>query len=203
VFGLFFSLAGFAQQKGEIEGRVVDERSGEPLPGASVSLVKEKTGTATDENGFFTLHLQSLPATISVSYLGYKNFETVIDRYTASLVIPLVENADLLNEVVVVGYGTQRRKELTGAISTVSKTLLDNNVALSVDALLSGAAAGVNVTQVSGQPGGGSSIRIRGGNSINAGNEPLYVIDGFIFYADPANNRTDLSNIESELNPLA
>jgi TonB-linked SusC/RagA family outer membrane protein len=181
----------------------VDAQSGEPLAGATISLAEEKTGTATDENGFFTIYPQSFPATLSVSYLGYKNVEIIINGNTAPLVISLAEDIGFLNEIVVVGYGTQRRRELTGAIATVSSAVLENVSSTSLDGLLAGAAAGLNVTQTSGAPGAPSKVRIRGGNSIHAGNEPLYVIDGFIFYADVANSRTGLSNIESDLNPLA
>ncbi|MDR1603014.1 MAG: SusC/RagA family TonB-linked outer membrane protein [Tannerella sp.] len=199
-----YPLTGFSQSNGPLtfKGQVLDEKTGEPLPGAGIFLVNEKTGTVADENGFFTVHPQSLPATISVSYLGYKSVETVISNYTAPLVISLAENTNFLKEVVVVGYGTQKRKELTGAISTVSKAHLSYNIAPSVDALLSGAAAGVNVTQASGQPGAAASIRIRGGNSVNAGNDPLYVIDGFIFYSDKSSVQTGLGAIEGEINPL-
>jgi TonB-linked SusC/RagA family outer membrane protein len=104
--------------------------------------------------------------------------------------------------VVVVGYGTQRRRELTGAISTVSKAVLEHPT-VSFDSMLGGAVAGLNVTQVSGQPGAGSAIRIRGGNSINASNEPLYVIDGFIFYNDQSSTKAGMNGIEGSLNPLS
>jgi TonB-linked SusC/RagA family outer membrane protein len=202
--GLCLSLTAAAQQEHRIEGRVVDEKSGEPLAGAAIRIAEENTGTAADENGFFIVYPKSYPATVAVSYLGYGEAATVVERYTATpLVISLAEDVDFLNEIVVVGYGTQRRRELTGAIATVSADVLQNVNAVSLDGLLGGAVAGMNVTQTSGAPGAPSRVRIRGGNSINAGNEPLYVIDGFIFYADPANSQTGLSNIESELNPLA
>ena len=88
-------------------------------------------------------------------------------------------------------------------MATVPVTLLDNSKGSSIDVILGGAVAGLNVTQESGQPGAGSTIRIRGGNSINAGNDPLYVIDGFIFYKDQSSSKTGLGNIESSLNPLS
>ncbi|MDR3260928.1 MAG: TonB-dependent receptor, partial [Tannerella sp.] len=153
--------------------------------------------------GNFTLRAQSLPVTLSVHFLGYKTSETEIHEYTGAITILLREDADLLDEVVVIGYGTQRRKELTGSVASVSKAVLEHVNVPSFDGLLGGAIAGVNVTQSSGQPGAGSSIRIRGGNSINAGNEPLYVIDGFIFYSDNSSTSAGISQIESNLNPLA
>jgi TonB-linked SusC/RagA family outer membrane protein len=114
----------------------------------------------------------------------------------------LTEDVSYIEEVVVVGYGTQKRKELTGAVSSVSKAVLDHPTT-SLDRLLGGAVAGVSVSQTSGQPGAGASIRIRGGNSITASNEPLYVIDGFIFYSDASSTKVGIGGIEGSLNPLA
>ena len=105
-----------------------------------------------------------------------------------------------LDEVVVVGYGTQKRKELTGSVASLGRNTLKQR-SLSIDGLLAGAISGVNVTQVSGQPGAGSEIRIRGGNSVYANNEPLYVIDGFIYYTERYGS--GIGNIESSINPLA
>ena len=99
--------------------------------------------------------------------------------------ISLIDNASHLNEVVVVGYGAQKRLELTSSISSVGEDLLKQQNT-SVEGALQGAVAGLNVTTTSGQPGAASIIRVRGGNSITGGNEPLYVIDGFIVYNDPA-----------------
>jgi TonB-linked SusC/RagA family outer membrane protein len=107
-----------------------------------------------------------------------------------------------LNEVVVVGYGTQRRRELTGAVASVGGQALEQP-ATSIGELLSGNVAGLNVTQASGQPGAGSAIRIRGGNSINASNEPLYVIDGFIFFSEMNATQAGVGGIDGSLNPLA
>ncbi|MBQ7420651.1 MAG: TonB-dependent receptor [Prevotella sp.] len=108
-----------------------------------------------------------------------------------------------LNEVVVVGYGTQNRTQLTGSVTTVKGDVLAKSQAVTLDGALGGAVAGLNVTASSGQPGAASSIRIRGGNSVNASNEPLYVIDGFIYYKDASDNKTGLGAVESSLNPLA
>ncbi|MDR2764304.1 MAG: carboxypeptidase-like regulatory domain-containing protein, partial [Tannerella sp.] len=204
--GVFFSLAGFSQQnRSKIEGLVVDEKSKEPLIGATVFLSSEKTGAVSDENGFFVIYPQTFPAILSVTYVGYKSAEVIVEKPAAPLTISLSEDADLLDEVVVIGYGTQRRKELSGAVSSVSQEQLKYSAALSVDALLSGAVAGLNVTQNSGQPGAASSIRIRGGNSIHASNEPLYVIDGVIVYPRSTDAGAGSSEVavESSINPLA
>jgi TonB-linked SusC/RagA family outer membrane protein len=205
VIGMFFSLAVSAQGNSlKIAGRVVDEKSEEPLIGASISLVGGKTGAVTDTDGNFVMRTDSFPVTISVAYLGYRDREITVEKQTVPLVISLVENTNFLEEVVVVGYGAQRRKELTGAVTTVSKELLNQKVT-SLDAILGGAVAGLNVTSVSGQPGAGSSIRIRGGNSIHASNEPLYVIDGVIVYPRSTDAGAGSSEVavESSINPLA
>jgi TonB-dependent SusC/RagA subfamily outer membrane receptor len=120
------------------------------------------------------------------------NYDSILDAL----------NGGELDDVVVVGYGKQRRKELTGAISSISQQYIEYNAAPTLDGLLSGAAAGVSVTQSSGQPGAAASIRIRGGNSINASNDPLYVIDGFLFFSDNASAKTGLNNIDGNFNPL-
>ena len=183
-FGISFILAIipvfqlFSQQI-EINGKILDENTSEPIIGATVRLKNSQTATITNISGAFTLKAKSFPAVLSITSTGYKKQE--VDVYEGgSIDIRLVENIERLNEVVVVGYGTQKRKELTGSVASVSKSHLEYNVASSVDALLGGAVAGVNVTQSSGQPGSPASIRIRGGNSINASNDPLYVIDGFL-----------------------
>ncbi|MDR3340211.1 MAG: TonB-dependent receptor plug domain-containing protein, partial [Candidatus Symbiothrix sp.] len=207
IFFLISSLSVFSQQNGsvEIKGKVLDEKTREVLPGARVLLVNEKDGSVTDMDGNFSVRVKSLPATLSVHYLAYKTSEIIVSEYSAAITVFLRVDTELLDEVVVVGYGTQRRRELTGAVALVSQSHLDYNVSNSVDALLGGAVAGVNVTQSSGQPGSSSNIRIRGGNSIHAANEPLYVIDGIIIY--PRSTQTGAGSsevaIESSINPLA
>ena len=108
-----------------------------------------------------------------------------------------------LGEVVVVGYGTQKRTQLTGSVATVKADVFAKSLSPTLDGALSGQVAGLNVVASSGQPGADSHIRIRGGNSVNASNEPLYVIDGFIYFKDAANTSTGLGSIESSLNPLS
>ncbi len=108
-----------------------------------------------------------------------------------------------LNEIVVVGYGTQRRTQLTGAVTTVGAERFADVAAPTLDGALDGAVAGLHVTASSGQPGAASNIRIRGGNSVNASNEPLYVVDGFIYYKSSSDSKTGLGAIESSLSPLS
>jgi TonB-linked SusC/RagA family outer membrane protein len=186
----------------EISGYVLDEATNNPVIGANVFLTNEKTGAIIDADGKFTITAASLPAAISVSYIGYKTVLLDVYEYAEPVTIFLQEDVNFLNRVVVVGYGQQKRKELTGATSTVSERTL-SQITTSFDQSLGGSVAGLNVTQSSGQPGATSSIRIRGGNSITGGNEPLYVIDGLIIYNDNSSTRTGLAAINGGLNPLA
>jgi TonB-linked SusC/RagA family outer membrane protein len=190
-------------QQTRVEGRILDAGSNEPVIGATILLVDGKTGTVSDVDGNFTVNVPSFPVKLSVSYVGYKTADLELYEYSKPVTIVLQEDAGLLDEIVVVGYGTQRRRELTGAIATVSSGVLEHVNATSLDGLLGGAVAGLNVTQNSGQPGVASSIRIRGGNSVNASNDPLYVIDGFIFYSDNSSTKAGMNGIESNINPLA
>ena len=165
-----------------INGKVADAVTGEAIIGASV-IYNNKVGAVTDVEGRFHLDIASFPSDISVSYVGYESLRVKIGERDSVVSIRLHEDAQTLNEVVVVGYGTQKRTQLTGSVTTISKDVLNNNVFPTADALLAGSVAGVQVT-TSGQPGSGSSIRIRGGNSISANNEPLYVIDGLLYYKE-------------------
>jgi TonB-linked SusC/RagA family outer membrane protein len=191
-----------AQQSVKLSGKIIEESTSKAIPGATVVVKGSQTGMLSDGNGSFSLEIkQPLPVTLVVSFVGFATQE--IDVYeNEPITIYLAPDLTKLNEVVIIGYGTQKRKELTGAIASVSKTHLEYNVAPSVDALLSGAVAGVNVTQSSGQPGSPASIRIRGGNSINASNDPLYVIDGFLFFSDNSSTSTGIKGFDGGSNPL-
>ncbi|MDR1402500.1 MAG: SusC/RagA family TonB-linked outer membrane protein, partial [Tannerellaceae bacterium] len=199
---VFFPFSGFAQGNDvKISGKVLDEKTQEPIIGAGVLLAGPKgTGTVSDADGNFSLAVKSFPVTIFIDYLGYKREEVDVYESAEPVVVWLRESANFLNEIVVVGYGTQKRKELTGAVTSISKETLSQPI-VSFDNLLGGAAAGLSVTQ-GGQPGSAFSVRIRGGNSINASNEPLYVVDGVILYG---NTSTDakVSQVSASLNPLA
>ena len=188
-----------------LTGFVTDAQSGEPLIGAAISINGQKgVGAITDINGSFSIHTDKKdPYELSVSYTGYKTQQIKIEKNQKEVNIQLEESVDYLKEVVVVGYGTQSRTQLTGAVSTIKADVFANTTAATLDGALGGQVAGLHVTAASGQPGASSSIRIRGGNSINASNEPLYVIDGFIYFKDAANNSTGLGAIESGLNPLS
>ena len=145
-----------------------------------------------------------LPIAIGLSTLPA--LSATIDKTTAkadtSKTVEPYDPIDI-NEIVVVGYGTQKRTQLTGSVTKIGGSLFGKATAPTLDGALNGAVAGLNVTATSGQPGAASQVRIRGGNSVNASNEPLYVVDGFIYYKDASAAKTGLGAIESSLNPLS
>ncbi|MCC8072305.1 MAG: TonB-dependent receptor [Bacteroidales bacterium] len=173
---LCFSLTIFAQTT-TVKGIVVDTTD-DPLIGATV---REKdnpaNATATGMDGDFTLNVSSLKATLVVSYIGYDTKEEPLNG-RSELTIVLSEAGNLLEEVVVVGYGTQRKSDITGSVASLSEDQMKQTIVTNADQMLQGKVAGVQVTQNSGAPGGATSIRIRGASSLSSSNEPLYIIDG-------------------------
>ena len=159
-----------------VVGRVTDNM-GDAMAGVSVSIAGEKKGVTTDEKGYFSI---SVPenASLSFSYVGFKTITVSVNGKTNLQITLTPENA-ALNDVVVVGYGTVKKKDLTGSISSVKEEDIKSTPVVALDRALQGRVAGVAVTTNSAKPGGGTTIRIRGTGSVNAGNEPLYVIDGF------------------------
>ena len=190
-------------QQQRIVGRVIDAKTNEPLMGAAVILQQANEGTVTDIEGNFTLQTrQKAPYSLQVQYIGYHSQIVEVSEAGKTIEIRLVEDSQQLNEVVVVGYGTQKRKELTGAIASVDKELLAQPIT-NFDNLLGGAVSGLQVSESSGLPGASSNIRIRGGNSITGGNEPLYVIDGVLIYNDKSATSTGVTRATSDFNPLS
>jgi len=184
TFLLGFSTTVFSQSTTSLKGKVVDERTNEPIVGAVVKVKGSASGVATDLDGNYQVDVnQALPVTLVITFLGYKYQE--IDVYeNAPLTVTLAEDLNKIGSVVVVGYGTQKREDLTGSIASIQVTQLKEATPISFVDGLQGLAAGVQVTSTSGAPGATSIVRIRGGNSITGGNEPLYVIDGFPIYND-------------------
>ncbi|MDO4497128.1 MAG: TonB-dependent receptor, partial [Bacteroidales bacterium] len=187
-----------------LEGIVIDHATGEAVIGATVYDPTSQRGAITDIDGKFTL-LSAVPTSLKISFMGYEPRTIFINKENSRkpLTVDLTEESAALDEVVVVGYGTQRRTQLTGSVSTIKAQALETNLTPTLDQALGGTVAGLNITASSGQPGAASSVRIRGGNSVNASNEPLYVIDGFIYFKDEASSKTGLSAIESSLSPLS
>lgn len=178
---LVLVCSGLWAQGHRLTGNVASS-SGEPVSGATV-VVRENpsVGTTTDANGNFTLPDVRSGQTVTVSFVGYLTFEKVIEPGITSLFAVLEEDVKLVDEIVVVGYGSQRRADVTGSVSSVSGENLRTGIPSSMDQMLNGKVSGVTVTQNSGAPGAASSIRVRGTASITGGNEPLYVIDGIPF----------------------
>lgn len=163
------------QQKQTVSGVVTDEK-GEPVIGANVFVKGTGTGSVTDTDGRFTLEVPA-GATLSVSYIGYTEKQVAV-KNQLYLKIVLAEDTKLIDEVVVIGYGTVKKSDLTGAVGSVSMEKVNQAGITSPDRALQGQIAGVAVNAKTGQPGEKMMIRVRGGNSLTGGNEPLYVIDG-------------------------
>ncbi|WP_166670595.1 TonB-dependent receptor [Flavobacterium sp. 270] len=189
----------------QIKGTITDS-NGQPLPSANIVEKGTKTGVTTDFDGKFSLSVSNENAILVISYIGFDTQEVALKGQT-TIKVALKESAAGLNEVVVVGYGTQKKHDITGSISSINKNAIKDLVLTSTEQALKGQAAGVQMTQSSSAPGGNASVRIRGGNSISAGNEPLYVIDGFPIYNDTASNSTGVlgngqpANVLASINP--
>jgi TonB-dependent SusC/RagA subfamily outer membrane receptor len=161
----------------KIEGVVLDSAAKVGLPGAAVRIKGVTNGATTDLNGKFTLiTAQQLPFTLVVSFVGYESQEIIVNG--SSVTVRLKELNNQLNDVVVVGYGTQTRRSLTGSVSTIAVDEVRNKPTATFAEQLQGKAAGLQVSASTGIPGDGMFIRVRGTTSINASNDPLYVIDG-------------------------
>ncbi len=192
VMGLFLSLGAFAQIT--VQGLVKDA-TGEGLIGASVRVVGTSTGTVTDFDGNFTLTNVAPGAKLLITSIGYQDQEVVA---TENMVITMEENTTTLNEVVVIGYGTVRKSDLTGSVSALRPDSKNKGVQVSAQDMLTGKVAGLNVTAGDGNPGGGAQIRIRGGSSLTASNDPLIVVDGVALDNDFV---AGLNNLLSSINP--
>lgn len=181
---------------------VVKDESGQGLPGATVVEKGTAKYALTDIDGKFSIPAaKEFPFTVQINVTGFQQQEIEIYELTTEAVEVVLKTSNLLDEVVVIGYGEQKRKDITGSVASVPLEIKSQPVA-SVERLLQGSVAGAVVTQTSGQPGGGVSVQIRGNNSITAGSDPLYVIDGF-----PVNNDYDLNDAGvtngSKINPLS
>ena len=161
----------------EVRGTVTDSATGGPLIGASINFKGTSIGTTTDANGNFNLNVPA-DGVLEVSYTGYTSKEILVNG-RKTLEITLASSATELEQLVVVGYEKQRRKDLTGAISTISAKDLVMSSAPDIGHMLEGKIPELYIQQNSAQPGGGLNLLIRGGGSINASNDPLIVIDGF------------------------
>jgi TonB-linked SusC/RagA family outer membrane protein len=161
----------------KVAGKVLDENA-QPLPGANVLEKGTTNGTTTDANGYFSIKVTNVNSVLVFSFIGYQSMELPVSAQT-EITVQLNPDVKSLEEVVVVGYGTQKRKDLTGAVGSVDSKEIEDLAVARVDQALLGKTAGVQVKAVSGEPGVAPQIRIRGVGSISAGSGPLYVVDGF------------------------
>jgi len=191
---LFVSAAAFAQGR-VVTGTVTSGEDRLPLPGASVVVKGTTVGVATDLDGKFSLNVPDGSNVLVFSFTGFVDQEVNLGN-RSQFVVELKPDIASLGEVIVTGYGTQQKREVTGAISSVKGELIANLPMQSFDRALQGRAAGVQVRSANGLPGGAVNIRIRGVGSINAGNEPLFIIDGV-----QLNNQSNANFTQS--NPLA
>lgn len=174
LMACLISLGAMAQDV--LTGKVTDANDGTTLPGVSVALKGTSRGTQTDANGMFKINANA-GATLVFSFVGYLKKEVVWSG-SSMLNVPLTPDNQSLEEVVVVGYGTVKKKDLTGAVSTIGVKDFQKGIITSPEQLLQGRVAGVQITQSSGEPGGGINVRIRGTSSVYGGNQPLFVVDG-------------------------
>ena len=182
-------LTAMAQQM-TVKGVVTDGQ--EPIIGATVKVKGEQGGAITDFDGNYSIRANKGQVLV-FTYVGYREKEVTVTSSQHDVV--LVEDNALLNEVVVVGYGTMRKSDLTGAVTQVGESAIEKSVSTSIDQVLQGRAAGVQIQANTGTPGGSSTIRIRGTNSLNATSQPIFVIDGVIIDSDSSN--------DGNTNPLA
>ena len=201
---LFFFAIGLQAQQRTITGLVMDEEN-ETLIGATVQVENSGRGTATDIDGAFSVQAATGEKLV-ISYTGYEA-KTIIISVENNITVVLRSASEIMDEVVVVGYGKQKKRDVTGSVASISSEDLQNTVVTNLDQALQGRVAGVQVTQNSGQPGGAASIRIRGANSITGSSEPLYVIDGIPFQGDGASvagfDWAGGANGQSTVNPLS
>lgn len=182
-----------APPPGEIHGRVTDSE-GRPLEGATVEVKGTRISTATDANGNFRVRAKAGDV-LSVSFVGYRKKEIRING-EGPVTVVMVTEKNSMNDIVVIGYGSVKKKDLTGSVGSVNMTDLQKAPVSSFDEALAGRVAGVQVSSTEGQPGSPINIVIRGNNSITQDNSPLYVIDGFPI-EDPNNNVLNPDDIES------
>lgn len=194
------------QQMKTLKGTVTDAK-GEPIIGANIKVEGTNIGTITNMDGQFTLNVPE-NAILQISYIGFisQNIKVGTDK---SITVQLQEDSQSLDEVVVVGYGTMKKSDLTGSVSSLTSDNFKTGTDLTPQQLMQGSFSGVNISQNSGKPGGSNTIRVRGGTSITASNDPLYVIDGVPISTSAGVNQSNISTSTTDffdqepVNPLA
>ena len=193
----FMLFVGFVYaQQFKVSGSVTDHKSGEPIIGASVVIQNTSNGVITDLEGNFVLDHVSKGEILSITYVGYKSQEIVLDGAKKQFKIVLTEDNEVLDEVVVVGYGTQKKQDITGSVVSVGEGKFTEGVNTNAFQMINGKAAGVNVSQTSSAPGASTKIQIRGAGSINSSNAALVVVDGLPGVDPSSINPNDIKSIE-------
>ncbi|MBB6274108.1 TonB-linked SusC/RagA family outer membrane protein [Pedobacter cryoconitis] len=194
LFTFYNSTTAYSQQK-TVTGKVTDQSDGSPLPGVTIKVKGTTAGTSTNSNGEYALKVTE-NAILVFSYIGYNELRLT---YTGNVNLDakLVSNNQKLDEIVVIGYGTTTKKDATGAVATVSAAQIKDLPVSSVDQKLKGQIPGVQISTTTGTPGGGTSIKIRGSGSIGAGDNPLFVVDGYPI----SNTSGQVSNPLNVINP--
>jgi len=185
----FISISVYSQNT--ITGIVSSADDDQPIPGANIIVKGTSIGASTDFDGLFKLENVSPKDVLLISFMGYKPIEVTVGSQT-QINIKLETDSQALDEVVVVGYGTIKRKDVTGAIGSVKSENFIDGLPMAPEQILQGKVAGVSIVQASGAPGAASTVRIRGNSSISAGNNPLYVVDGVPLQFGSANNSINL-----------
>lgn len=184
-------------QSRTVTGRVTDQRDNKPLEGASVQIKGTSTGTTTDENGNYTIAVPGPETVLVITYTGLGTREITVGNQT-TVNVEFTPSTTSLDEVVVIGYGTRRKSDLTGAVGSVRGAQLQERAAPSLNQALAGRIPGVQVNVNSGRPGGQTNVRIRGFSSINTSNNPLYIVDGVQL---PQGTQNENSNAIDYINP--
>ncbi len=192
LVGLMMLVSATVMAQVTVTGTVYDD-FGDPTIGATVREKGTQNATVTDIDGNFSIKVASAQATIQVSYVGFQDVEEKLNGRTL-VSIYLKADAQMMDELVVVGYGVMKRSDLTGSVSSIDEKAIKQGVNTSLEQAMQGRIAGVQVTQNSGAPGGGISVQIRGINSLS-GNEPLYVIDGIAISGNTSDNTSALASI--------
>lgn len=200
LFSFLLGTSLFAQQI-NITGNVKDQ-TGEPLVGVVVAVKGQNTGSTTDIDGSYKIAVNSKESILSFTMIGFTSQEIVVGNRTI-VNIELVENSIGLDEVVVVGYGVMRKKDLTGSVASIKSEKLENSLIQSLDDALSGGVAGLMVQSGGGQPGAASNILIRGANSLSGSTQPLIVVDGFPLFDVTTSGGGGMSDKSGELSSLS
>ena len=185
----------FAQQF-DVSGKVVDKKTNEPIIGASIMVKGTTIGTVSDLDGDFNLKNLRSGDVLSFSYVGYKPQNVAVSNNQKFMNVLLEEDSEVLDEIIVIGYGTQKKQDITGSVVSVGEGKFTEGVNTNAFQMINGKAAGVNISQTSSAPGASTKIQVRGAGSINSSNSALVVVDGLPGVDPSSINPSDIKSIE-------